>query len=98
MVLENFYAKEEDKKEYQIEGEMWRKASETKLKKYWYTLLGKELYVYRNKDDDKHKGFNSLIGVFIKEEPEEQFDGMNLFPFKLLFPLNKSRTYYCKSD
>ena len=50
---------------------MWRKASETKLKKYWYTLLGKELYVYRNKDDDKHKGFNNLIGVFIKEEPVE---------------------------
>ena len=33
----------------QFEGEMIRKASETKLKKYWYCLLGKELYVYKNR-------------------------------------------------
>ena len=33
----------------QFEGEMIRKATETKLKKYWYCLLGKELYVYKNK-------------------------------------------------
>jgi hypothetical protein len=32
----------------QFEGEMIRKATETKLKKYWYCLLGKELYVYKN--------------------------------------------------
>jgi serine/threonine protein kinase len=28
---------------------MIRKATETKLKKYWYCLLGKELYVYKNR-------------------------------------------------
>jgi serine/threonine protein kinase len=27
---------------------MIRKATETKLKKYWYCLLGKELYVYKS--------------------------------------------------
>jgi hypothetical protein len=32
----------------QFEGERIRKATETKLKKYWYCLLGKELYVYKN--------------------------------------------------
>ena len=32
----------------QFEGEMIRKATETKLKKYWYCLLGKEHYVYKN--------------------------------------------------
>jgi len=35
---------------HQFEGEMIRKATETKLKKYWYCLLGKELYVYKKKD------------------------------------------------
>ena len=40
-------------------------------KKYWYCLLGKELYVYKNKNEDKHKGMHNLIGVFIKDEPEE---------------------------
>jgi len=55
----------------QFEGEMIRKATETKLKKYWYCLLGKELYVYKNKQEEKHKGMHNLVGVFIKDEPEE---------------------------
>ncbi len=54
-----------------MEGEMIRKANETKLKRYWYCLLGKELYVYKKKNDEKHKSMHSLIGVFIKDEAEE---------------------------
>ena len=79
----------------QIEGEMIRKATETKLKKYWYCLLGKELYVYRNKREEKHKSMHSLVGVFIKDEAEEQLDSTTiLYPFKLIFPPNKARSYY----
>lgn len=37
-----------------------------KLRKYWYILLGKELYSYKKKGDDKHKDMQSLSGVFIK--------------------------------
>ena len=46
--VENFIIFEEKNRE-QFEGEMIRKAGENKLKKYWYCLLGKELYVYKNK-------------------------------------------------
>jgi hypothetical protein len=81
-----------------MEGEIIRKATETKLKKYWYCLLGKELYVYRSKNEGKHKGMHNLIGVFIKDEPSEKIDGnTTLYPFKLIFPPNKSRTYYLKT-
>jgi PH domain/Protein kinase domain len=76
---------------------MLRKATETKLKKYWYCLLGKELYVYKNKNEEKHKGMHNLIGVFLQDEPEEMFENQKLFPFKLIFPPNKSRTYYLSS-
>lgn len=38
----------EDPNQLTYEGEMVRKATETKLKKYWYCLLGKELYVYKS--------------------------------------------------
>ena len=77
---------------------MIRKATETKLKKYWYCLLGKELYVYKNKSETKHKGMHNLIGVFIKEEPEEKLDSQTvLYPIKLIFPPNKVRTYYLLS-
>jgi len=79
----------------QFEGEMIRKATETKLKKYWYCLLGKELYVYKNRKEEKHKGMHNLIGVFIKDEPEEYLDSTTvLYPFSLIFPGNKPRVYY----
>jgi serine/threonine protein kinase len=82
----------------QFEGEMVRKATETKLKKYWYCLLGKELYVYKNKQEEKHKGMHNLVGVFIKDEPEEYLDSTTvLYPFSLIFPGNKPRTYYLLS-
>jgi hypothetical protein len=45
----NTFISQQDENCIQFEGEMIRKATETKLKKYWYCLLGKELYVYKNK-------------------------------------------------
>ena len=65
------YATNDAENSVQIEGEMIRKATETKLKRYWYCLLGKELYVYKNKREEKHKSMHSLVGVFIKDEAEE---------------------------
>ena len=74
---------------------MIRKATETKLKRYWYALLGNELYVYKNQKEEKHKSMHSLIGVFIKDESEEMLDSTTiLHPFKLIFPTNKVRVYY----
>jgi len=87
--LQSYNANENDKT-IQIEGEIIRKATETKLKRYWYCLLGKELYVYKNKQEEKHKSMHSLIGCFLKDEPEEQLGNTTvLYPFKLIFPQNK---------
>lgn len=41
------------------------------MRKYWYVLLGKELYCYKNQGDQKHKDMQSIAGVFIKSEMEE---------------------------
>lgn len=74
---------------------MIRKASATKLKKYWYCLLGKELYVYKKKDDEKHRGMHNLNGVFLTDDMEEYMDNKTvLYPFTLIFPGNNPRTYY----
>jgi hypothetical protein len=79
----------------QFEGEIVRKATETKLKKYWYCLLGKELYVYKQKTDEKHKSMHSLSGIFIKDDIEEFMDSKTcVYPFSLIFPGNKVRTFY----
>lgn len=92
--LESFNTNE-DVQSVQMEGEMIRKATETKLKRYWYCLLGKELYVYKGKKDEKHKSMHSLVGSFIKEEAEEQLDSTTvLYPFKLIYPTGKARVYY----
>jgi chlorite dismutase len=81
-----------------LEGELFRKATEGKLKRYWYCLLGKELYCYKKKDDERHKDMHSMVGVFCKSEKEEQLDlNTTIFPFKLIFPMNKTRVYYCRN-
>ena len=76
---------------------MMRKLTEEKLKNYYYVLRGKELYVYRKKDDEKHKSMQNLQGVFLKQEQvlEEYLDENTVIhPFTLIFPGNKERTYY----
>ena len=66
---------------------MIRKATETRLKSYWYCLLGKELYVYKNNNEEKHKSMHNLVGVFIKDQPEEYLDATTvLYSFALIFP------------
>ena len=78
---------------------MIRRATEHKYKKYWYCLLGKELYVYKNKREEKHKAMHSLVGVFIKDEVEEQLDATTvMYPFKLIFPQSKARSFYLESQ
>lgn len=86
-----------EKKSIHFEGEMMRKVKENKLKQYWYHLLEKELYYFKNKDDDKQKGMLNLVGVFLKEEPEEILEKtLTIYPLSLIFP-NKTRTFYLKT-
>ena len=60
-------------------------------------LLGKELYSYKHKGDTKHKDMQNLVGVYIKNENEEQTaNNITLYPFMLVFP-NKRRIYYLQS-
>lgn len=83
-----------------VEGVIFKKQKKNseKLKKYWYVLLGKELYTYRSKSDSKHKEMKSLAGVYLKDEPDTiDEQGNNLFLFMLIFP-NKRSIYYLTSQ
>jgi len=85
--------KEEDFNQY--EGEMLKMLREGTLKRYGSCVLGRELNGYRKKDEEKHKGMHSLVGVYIRDEKEEHLEnGTTVYPFKLIFPQNKGRTYY----
>ena len=48
-----------------------KETKEKCLKAYWYRLIGKELYVYRAKDSNKHKILHSLVGAVIKNASDE---------------------------
>ena len=49
----------------------------------------------RETEREKHKGMHNLVGVFIKDDLEEYLDSTTvLYPFTLIFPGNKPRTYY----
>lgn len=78
-----------------MEGEILKKQKKSNnLVAFWFVLLGKELYCYKNKGDEKHKEMRPLSGVFVKDEKEEVNEqGQALYPFMLIFP-NKRRIYF----
>ena len=74
-----------------------KQKKEGQYRKYWYVLLGKELYSYKNRGEQKHKDMQSLAGVFIKSEIEEMMEDKTvMYPFMLIFP-NKRRIYYLET-
>lgn len=70
-----------------MEGFILKKQKKGRVfKKYWFALLNKELYCmlfleanyliieYKNRGDAKHKDMQSLVGIHIKNEQEENVD------------------------
>eukprot|EP00117_Sycon_ciliatum_P016708 scpid55676/ scgid16018/ Probable myosin light chain kinase DDB_G0271550 len=82
---------------------MYRKTKDkSKIKKYWYTIVGSEMYSFKNEDSKSHKTMHSMGGVYISEEEEEKMKDsesktLTLYPIKLVFP-HKYRLYYFTDD
>lgn len=53
----------------------------TKLKRKWYKLIGKEIYCYNSKDDINHVEMHNLTGVFIQRDKDEVIEGVTMFSF-----------------
>lgn len=66
------------------------------LIKGWFTIDKKDMYGYKDKDEANYKTMNSLIGCFVKEEPEEEISGKKLYPFSIIISQTKSRKYYAE--
>jgi Ca2+-binding EF-hand superfamily protein len=83
----------------QIKGYMYRKTKDkSRIKKYWYTIVGSEMYSFKNDESKNHKTMHSMTGVYISEEDVEKMNDSNgkslsLYPIKLVFP-HKYRMYY----
>jgi hypothetical protein len=72
------------------------KTKTDKYKKYWAILMGNEIYCYKSKNDSNHRIMHSLVGTFIKDQPEEcsPSSKCKLYPVKILLPPAKSRILY----
>lgn len=71
-------------------------------------MVHTELYCYKSLSDEKSRTMHSLIGTFVQTDDSKflksRTDGkedtvpIEFFPFKIIFPINKVRIYYCKSQ
>ena len=94
---ENDDDEEEDKIKGNYSGYLYKFINHgKKLKKYWFSLVYKDLYYYKSKDETMHKGMYNLSGVFLKEEKEVEVDGKHLYSFSIITQ-DKSRRYFVKN-
>ena len=67
-----------------------------KLKKFFLSLVNKDLFYYKDASKNNFLGMHNLSGCFVQEEPEKMhFEGRDFYVFVLIFN-NKSKTrkYY----
>ena len=85
----------QDKIKGNYSGYIYKVLNTNKLRKMWFSLIYKDLYFYKSKDDPIHKGMHNLSGVFLKEEPETVIDNKHFYVFSIITD-NKPKKYYVK--
>ena len=68
-----------------------------KMKRLWFKLIHKDLYFFKNQSDTTHKGMHNLSGLFLKEEPAIEQNGIKYYGFSVVYPA-KTRYYYVDSE
>ena len=66
------------------------------LKKYYLSIIGKDIYYYKTEKKEELQGMHNLTGCFVKEKDEKVVDGNKLYGFSIIFS-NKTRSYYASS-
>ena len=66
------------------------------MKKTYFRLIGKDLYYYKKKGEEKHRGMHNLSGVFIKKGKDLEFDGKKYKTITILYKNEKS--YYFDNE
>ena len=73
------------------------KLVKNKFKELWFKLVYKDLYYYKNKNDQVHRGMHNLSGLFFKAEGLIEIKGRKMYSFSISFP-SKNRLYYCDNE
>lgn len=65
------------------------------IKKYYLTIIGKDIYYYKSDKKEELQGMHNLTGCFVNgHEDSKLLDGKKLYGFSIIFS-NKTRDYYC---
>ena len=74
------------------------KISGDKLKEVYFRLVGKDLYYYKNKEDQKHKGIHNLSGVFVKEGDDVIINDKKFYTIAIVFHQKEKLYYFDNAD
>ena len=86
--------KEEEEKTITYEGYVY-KMFKDKLKKIYLRLVGKDLYVYKNNEEKKHRGIYNLSAVFAKEGEDVIIKNTKYYTIATIYQ-EKKKLYYFK--
>ena len=80
------------KNDITLEGQMMHKLEDKNgratsfLKVNTYRLIGKELYVYKINNSDKHKHMHIIVGASLSDVDDELMDSILVYSFEIIFP------------
>ena len=90
---EENYEYEDDEEVIKYEGYLY-KLIDNKMRKLWFKLVHRDLYFFKDKKEDSHRGMHNLSGLFIQVEEAKVFEGKKYYCFGVVYPA-KTRIYYC---
>ena len=90
------YEFEDDEEVVKYEGYLY-KLIDNKMRKLWFKLVHRDLYFYKDKKEDSHRGMHNLSGLFIQVEEAKMYEGKKYYCFSVIYPA-KTRTYYCTDE
>ena len=93
---EENYEYEDDEEVIKYEGYLY-KLIDNKMRKLWFKLVHRDLYFFKDKKEDSHRGMHNLSGLFIQVEEAKVFEGKKYYCFSVVYPA-KTRIYYCTDE
>ena len=84
------------KKDILFEDYIYKVSENTKLKKFYLVLIGKDIFYYKTEKKEKVLGMHNLSGCYVKENGVKIYNKQTFYIFQLIFPA-RVRNYYCLS-
>ena len=93
---QNWHEKSNNNNNINYDNWVYKLTENKKLKKFYLSLVNKDLFYYKDASKNNFLGMHNLSGCFVQEESEKMhFEGRDFYIFVLIFN-NKSKTrkYY----